>query len=110
MVWEIQPRTMVLSLRTKSSLAIVARLVRSTIIMLGPGTMVSSLRRINPSPPRRNGWLLKDGNNFCGKVKDRDNWVGLEKHSRRRSYWYAFEVGTMVLQLIMLFVNSSERV
>ena len=69
MVWEIQPRTMVLSLRTKSSLARVARLVRMTIIMLGLGTMVSSLRRINPSPPRRNGWLLKVGTISVGRLR-----------------------------------------
>ena len=78
MVWEIQPRTMVLSLRTKSSLAKVARLVRMTIIMLGLGTMVSSLRRIDPSPPRRIGWVLKDGNTFYGKVTGRDNRMNSE--------------------------------
>lgn len=40
--------------------------------------MVSSLRRIDPSPPRRIGWVLKDGNTFCGKVTSRDNRMNSE--------------------------------
>jgi len=43
---------------------------------------MSSLRRIDPSPPRRIGWVLKDGNTFYGKVTGRDNKDELGKHSR----------------------------